>query len=142
MRGKSAAIFVIVLAIGIAASGCWERAEDLAAPGGVRASWKYVEDAWGGLAAGEPRISAGGVTLPLRLGVHESKRTDSALCITDLGAGVKRHRIVVHLHKGICGVRSVTTYAATFPHPEAGTYPVVYDDLLAGFPKIGEVRIP
>lgn len=136
-RPRLAIACVVVLFAVIA--GC---EEDIARPGGIRASWRYVEDGWGGLAAGEPRIAGGSVTLPLELGIHPKQRVDSAICIAALSASVKHARIVVHLHKGICGSGSVTVYEATFPRPAAGTYPVVYDDLLAGFPKIGEVRIP
>jgi hypothetical protein len=138
MRKTIRSVVASVVVLFAVLVGC----EDVARPNGIRASWRYVEDGWGGLAAGEPRIAGNSVTLPLKLGVHPTKRVDSVICIASLSASVKRARIVVHLHKGICGNGSVTVYEATFPRPAAGTYPVVYDDLRAGFPKIGEVRIP
>lgn len=125
-------------------AGCQRESSALLAKGGAPASWRSVEDGWGGLAAGQPKIARDSVTLPLRLGVHETKRVDSAICVTALFAEVKGGRIVVHLHRGLCGSGSVVPYphAANFPRPAAGTYRVVYSDLFAGYPQIGEVRIP
>jgi len=142
MSGNRRAALAGLVVLAVLTGACRRNDAALLAPGGAPAPWSYVEDAWGGLAAGEPTIAAGTVTLPLLLGVHERKRVDSAICIKKISARVDGSRILVQLNQGICGEGSVTKYEATFPRPAAGTYPVAYDDLLAGHPKIGEVRIP
>lgn len=143
MRRKSAArisglLLLLTVVAGVLA-GC---EGNIVLPGGTRASWRYVEDGWGGLATGAPRFSGRLLLLPLRLGIHPSERVDSGICIASLRARVRGTWIVVRLHKGICGQGSVTNFEATLPRPTAGLYTVVYDDMLAGYPRIGEVRVP
>jgi len=144
MRGAQRAARASALVLGILVAGCRREADALLAPGGAPATWRYVEDRWGGLAAGEPQVTETSLTLPLRLGLHETQHVDSAICVTGIAARTQRSRIVVRLNRGICGQGAAVPYPhrATLPRPAQGTYAVVYDDLLAGYPKIGEARIP
>jgi hypothetical protein len=139
MRQASAVRIVGLVLLLVLFAGC---EGNVLLPGGTRASWRYVEDGWGGLATGAPRFSGRLLLLPIRLGIHPAERVDSAICIASLRAKVRGTWIVVRLHKGLCGQGSVTKLETALPRPTAGLYTVVYDDMLAGYPRIGEVRVP
>ena len=113
------------------------------------ASWSYVEKSWGGIALGNPTIEADRVDLPFRLGVHEVERVDSGICIRRLTGRFDKGRAIVRFDKYICEGSHRTTpieqsakdFVARLDKPAPGKYDVVYDDVSAGFPKLGEVEV-
>ncbi len=113
------------------------------------ASWSYVNDAWGGIAAENPTIESGQMALPVRFDVHAVTRVDSAICIRRVNGRVDEGRVIVGVDRCLCqsGPSSKTAeelareLVAHFSKPAPGRYTVVYDDASAGFPKIGDIEI-
>jgi hypothetical protein len=108
----------------------------------VTASWSYVEDAWGGVALSESRVSGNQLSLILRVGVHDRKRMDSGTCLCGAHARLDASRVVVSLGRCLCGPGAGLALVAGMAKPAAGAYDVVYDDSTAGFPRIGQLTVP
>jgi hypothetical protein len=107
-----------------------------------RASWQYVEDAWGGLKVPESRVWEGQLWLVLRLNVHPTTRMDSGICMRSAVARVSGEQIFVRLNKSVCHDRQPQPAEVSMSLPRAGGYAVVYDDEAAGFPEVGRVTVP
>jgi len=106
-----------------------------------RATWSYVDEAWGGMAVKTSAVNANQLSLTFRLFLHAPTRIDSGICIYAIAARADGRRVVVRLDRSLCG-NTTGGYAVSLPKPEAGTYDVVYDDAAAGFPKLGRVTVP
>jgi hypothetical protein len=106
-----------------------------------RAPWFYVEDAWGGLGIAESRTADNQLSITFRLGVHEPKRLDSAICTCGATARLVASRILVRLDKCLCNGGASAPLIAVLPKPTSGEYDVVYDDAAAGFPNVAHLRV-
>lgn len=113
-----------------------------------KAPWWYVEQRWGGLELGEPRVEGSQFSIPLRLFVHGVRQIDSGICVRRVEARVDGLRVILRIDKCLCGP-GVTQFnpssrglTAAMQRPRAGTYEVVYDDEGAGFPRVGQITVP
>jgi hypothetical protein len=104
--------------------------------------WSYVEDGWGGVRLGAPEIVSGVASLPFTFHAHDVKRMDSGTCLHGASTRLDGPRIVLRLDKCVCGPGTLSDMRVALPVLTKGTYAVVYDDATAGFPLLGEIRVP
>jgi hypothetical protein len=109
-----------------------------------RASWSYVEEAWGGLQVSDSAVEDGRLRLRLRSHVHAVTRVDSGICVRAVSARVDETRVLVRLDKAVCDPKGPPppSNEVSIASPPAGTYAVLYDDAAAGFPRLGQARVP
>lgn len=107
-----------------------------------RASWSYVDDAWGGLAVDQLVGSPDNPTLRFKTKLHGAKRMDSAICVCGGSVRVQGQRLIVSLNRCLCDSATATSAELPLPRLASGSYSVVYDDESAGFPVVGRVDVP
>ncbi|HVT15579.1 MAG TPA: hypothetical protein VHQ90_05270 [Thermoanaerobaculia bacterium] len=132
---------IVSVAVAIATtcySGCADPVSQLTTK---PASWAYVEDAWGGMALGKVITSDSHIALALTLGVHDVKRVDSGICVQGAAGTVRSSRLLVRLNRSVCGSGSMVNIIVRVAKPRPGIYAVVYDDEVARYPRLGEVRV-
>jgi len=105
------------------------------------APWSYVEDAWGGMAVSNATVTSDQVLVDFAFNQHAVKREDSAICVRRVVGQARASRIYVRVDRCLCGPGATKELRATFPKPRSGSYQVVYDDLSAKYPELGEVHI-
>lgn len=106
-----------------------------------RATWQYVEEAWGGVEVPESHLENGALRLVLRFHVHPTTRMDSGICVRRASARIAEGRILVGLQKCLCSGRHSRPIEVSLRAPSAGVYEVAYDDREAGLPRLGQVQV-
>lgn len=129
------ALSCLLLAAGCASVATWASTE--------RASWTYVDEAWGGVALIKPQVTADRVTLTFKLFVHEATRSDSAICLHRISTRWQGAELLVRFDKAVCGSSSdAPSLVVAIDPPKPGTYAVMYDDESVGYPILGELVVP